>query len=81
MTATEALEADLRAWNNPSGVLVHAARQIAAAIDSGPTDQDLTRLSIELRQLIKAIREANPVATTTDLDRFLDVVRATEFDH
>ena len=79
MSTLEALEADLRLWGDPSGVLVQTAREIAAAIDSGPSPQELTRLSTELRLLLKAIKdELRP--RTTELDEALSRLRATEFD-
>ena len=79
MTTLEALEADLSLWGDPAGVLVQTAREIALAIDRGPSPQELTRLSTELRLLLKAIKdELRP--RTTELDEALSRLRATEFD-
>lgn len=78
MTALEALEADLRAWGAPDGVLVQAARRIASALDGEASPQELAKLSVELRQLVKQIRsELRP--RTTELDEALDRIRAVEF--
>ena len=74
-----ALEASLAEIGGAPGVLAETARAVAMAIDEGPTPQELAKLSLELRQLLKDIR-AQSRPQTTELDTILDRLRATEFD-
>lgn len=79
MSVLVALEGDLEAWNATSGVLVETARQIALAIDSGPSDRELGVLSRELRQLVQAIRAEHPSKAPSEVDRFLASIQADDF--
>lgn len=77
-TAVEALEADLSLWGARPGVLVHTAREIASRLDGDVSHQDLAKLSLELRQVLKAIREQN-AGGPSEVDRFLASITADEF--
>lgn len=72
-----ALICDLRAWGVMSGVLAETALRVAQALDDG--NVDLVDGSRELRQLVKAIRDANPGGGDSEAARLLEAVNVDAF--